>query len=59
MVLLGSSSLHRLGLAGNALGTDGALRLILAAALGREMDGLTGEGRYQFGKPHDAHVIIV
>ena len=49
MVLLGSSTLHRLGLAGNALGTDGAVRLILAAALGREMDGL-GEGRYQFGR---------
>lgn len=43
VALLGSSSLHRLGLAGNALGTDGAVRLILAAALGREMD-LGGEG---------------
>eukprot|EP00435_Cladocopium_sp_Y103_P023798 s5189_g5.t2 len=36
--LLRSSSLHRLGLAGNALGTDGAVRLILAAELGRELE---------------------
>lgn len=36
--LLRSSSLHRLGLAGNALGTDGAVHLILAAELGRELE---------------------
>lgn len=36
--LLRSSSLHRLGLAGNALCTDGAVHLILAAELGRELE---------------------
>lgn len=36
--MLRSSSLHRLGLAGNALGTDGAVHLILAAELGRELE---------------------
>lgn len=30
--------MHRLGLAGNALGTDGAVHLILAAELGRELE---------------------
>ena len=43
--LLRSSSLHRLGLAGSALGTAGAVHLILTAELGRELETkLTGSG---------------